>query len=89
MFFSFSSYNFFKQITKTFNPDLLANPIFRTFDIAIPVLTPLVNIDQLVSLIAGIPRGSIDNVVNAINEINNFLTTPQTTRVSRRIKYSN
>ena len=60
----------------------MANPIFKTFDIAIPILTPLVNIDQLVSLIAGIPRGSIDNVINAINEINNFLTTPQTTRVS-------
>lgn len=76
-------------MTKTFNPDLLNSPIFKTFDIAIPVLTPLVNIDQLVSLIAGIPRGSIDNVINAINEINNFLTTPQTTRVSEEMVCSN
>jgi hypothetical protein len=77
-----SSYNFAKQIIKTFNPDLLTQPIFRTLDIAIPILTPLVNIDQLVSLIAGIPRGTIDNVINSINEINNFLTTPTSTRVN-------
>lgn len=61
-------------------------PIFKTLDIAIPVLTPLVNIDQIVSLIAGIPRGSIDNIVNSINEINNFLTTPNPTRVNKRNK---
>jgi hypothetical protein len=43
-----------------------------------------VNIDQLVSLIAGIPRGTIDNIINSINEINNFLTTPSSTRVSKK-----
>ena len=84
MDFIFSSYNFAKQITRTFNPELLSQPIFQTLDIAIPILTPLVNIDQLVSLIAGIPRGTIDNIINSINEINNFLTTPTSTRVNRR-----
>ena len=69
-------------MTRTFNPSLLQAPIFNTLDIAIPVLTPLVNIDQLVSVIGGIPRGTIDNIVNNINQINNFLTTPATTRVN-------
>ena len=68
---------------RTFNPDLLSQPIFKTLDIAIPILTPLVNIDQLVSLIAGVPRGTIDNIINGINEVNNFLTTPAPTRVKR------
>ncbi len=81
--FNSSSYNFVKQITRIFNPNLLTQPIFKTLDIAIPILTPLVNIDQLVSLIAGIPRGTIDNIVNSINEINNFLTTPTSTRVNK------
>jgi hypothetical protein len=58
-------------------------PIFRTLDIAIPILTPLVNIDQIFSLLAGIPRGTIDNIVNSFNEINNFLTTPSPTRVNK------
>jgi hypothetical protein len=61
-------------------------PIFNTLDIAIPVLTPLVNLDQIVSLIAGIPRGTIDNIVNNINQINNFLTTPAPTKVTGIIK---
>jgi hypothetical protein len=68
-------------MTRTFNPNLLQTPIFNTLDIAIPVLTPLVNIDQLVSVIGGIPRGTIDNIVNNINQINDFLTTPATTKV--------
>jgi hypothetical protein len=59
-------------------------PIFKTLDIAIPILTPLVNIDQIVSVLAGIPRGTIDNIVNSFNEINNFLTTPATTRVNNK-----
>ncbi len=59
-------------------------PIFSSLDIAIPILTPLVNFDQLFSLISGIPRGTIDNIVNNINEINNFLTTPSPTKVSSR-----
>ncbi len=80
----YSSYNFVKQIIKTFNPNLLQMPIFKTLDIAIPVLTPLVNIDQIFSLLAGIPRGTIDNIVNSINEINNFLTTPAPTKVNNR-----
>jgi len=67
---------------KTFNPNLLDMPIFKTLDIAIPVLTPLVNIDQIVSVLAGIPRGTIDNIVNNFNEINNFLTTPAPTKVN-------
>jgi hypothetical protein len=71
-------------MTKTFNPNLLKMPIFNTFDIAIPILTPLVNFDQLVSLIAGIPRGTIDNIVNNVNQINNFLTTPSPTKVNSR-----
>jgi len=57
-------------------------PIFKTLDIAIPVLTPLVNIDQIFSLLAGTPRGTIDNIVNSINQINDFLTTPATTKVN-------
>ena len=68
---------------KTFNPDLLNMPIFKTFDIAIPVLTPLVNIDQIISVLAGIPRGTIDNIVNSFNQINNFLTTPAITKVNK------
>ena len=68
-------------MTRTFNPNLLKLPIFNTLDIAIPILTPLVNFDQLVSVIAGIPRGTIDNIVNSVNQINNFLTTPAPTRV--------
>ena len=71
-------------MTRTFNPNLLKQPIFNTLDIAVPVLTPLVNIDQIVSVLAGVPRGTIDNIVNNINQINNFLTTPAATRVSRR-----
>jgi hypothetical protein len=80
-YYYFSTYNFVKQMTKTFNPNLLKMPIFNTLDIAIPILTPLVNIDQLVSVIGGIPRGTIDNIINNINQINNFLTTPAPTRV--------
>ena len=75
-------------MTRTFNPDLLKMPIFNTFDIAIPILTPLVNFDQIVSLLAGIPRGTIDNIVNNFNEINNFLTTPTPTKVSSRSQVS-
>jgi hypothetical protein len=71
-------------MTRTFNPELLKMPIFNSLDIAIPILTPLVNFDQLFSLIAGIPRGTIDNIVNNVNEINNFLTTPAPTKVSSR-----
>jgi len=80
----YSTYNFFKQITRTFNPSILDAPIIRTFDIAIPILTPLVNIDQLVSLIGGVPRGTIENIVNQLNQLNNFLTTPEPTRVRIR-----
>ena len=80
----YSTYNFFKQITRTFNPSILEAPIIRTFDIAIPILTPLVNIDQLVSLIGGVPRGTIENIVNQLNQLNNFLTTPEPTRVRIR-----
>ena len=72
-------------MTRTFNPNLLKQPIFNTLDIAVPVLTPLVNVDQIVSVLAGVPRGTIDNIVNNINQINNFLTTPAATRVSRRV----
>ncbi|UJR36135.1 hypothetical protein I4U23_028869 [Adineta vaga] len=79
----YASYNFVKQMTRTFNPDLLKMPIFNTLDIAIPILTPLVNFDQLVSVIAGIPRGTIDNIVNNVNQINNFLTTPVPTKMMR------
>ncbi|CAF1365146.1 unnamed protein product [Adineta ricciae] len=79
----YASYNFVKQMTRTFNPNLLKLPIFNTLDIAIPILTPLVNFDQLVSVIAGIPRGTIDNIVNSVNQINNFLTTPAPTRLMR------
>ena len=71
-------------MTRTFNPNLLKQPIFNTLDIAVPVLTPLVNVDQIVSVLAGVPRGTIDNIVNNINQLNNFLTTPAATRVNRR-----
>ncbi|CAF3396951.1 unnamed protein product [Rotaria sp. Silwood1] len=79
----YASYNFVKKITKTFNPDLLKMPVFNTLDIVIPVLTPLFNLDQLVSVIAGVPRGTIDNIINNINIISNFLTTPAPTKIMR------
>ncbi|CAF0869889.1 unnamed protein product [Rotaria sordida] len=79
----YASYNFVKRITKTFNPNLLKTPIFNTLDIVIPVLTPLFNLDQFISLIAGVPRGTVDNVINNINIINNFLTTPAPTKIMR------
>jgi hypothetical protein len=67
---------------KTFNPNLLAMPVFRTLDIAIPVLTPLINFDQMLSLITGLPRGTVDHIVSNVNQINNFLTTPTPRRVN-------
>ncbi|CAF2400307.1 unnamed protein product [Rotaria sp. Silwood2] len=79
----YASYNFVKKITKTFNPNLLNTPIFNTLDIVIPVLTPLFNFDQLISLIAGVPRGTVDNFVNNFNIINSFLATPAPTKIMR------
>lgn len=81
-----SSYTFSKQIIKTFNPKLLELPAFRSLDIAIPILTPLVNFDQIFSLITGLPRGTIDNIIRNVNEVNNFLTTPSSQRV-RQISF--
>ncbi|CAF4498656.1 unnamed protein product [Rotaria socialis] len=79
----YASYNFIKKMTKTFNPDILKMPIFNTLDIVIPVLTPLFNFDQFISLISGAPRGTIDNIVNNINIINTFLSTPAPTKIMR------
>ena len=74
-------------MTKTFNPNLLQMPVFRTLDIAVPVLTPLVNFDQLISLMTGLPRGTVDNIVNNVHLVNNFLSTPGATKVSRTKKF--
>lgn len=71
-------------MTKTFNPDLLKMPIFSSLDIVIPVLTPLLNFDEIISAISGAPRGTIDSIINNINIINTFLTTPAPTRVKIR-----
>lgn len=71
-------------MTRTFNPNLLQMPIFRTLDIAVPVLTPLVNFDQLISLMTGLPRGTVDNIVNNVHLVNNFLSTPGATKVSEK-----
>ena len=57
-------------------------PVFNTLDIAIPVLTPFFNLDQLVSVIGGVPRGTVDNIMNYLNVINGVLTTPAPTRVN-------
>lgn len=82
----YRSYSFAKQMIKTFNPTLLKTPVFNTLDIAIPVLTPLVNFDQLLSLIAGIPRGTLDNIIDNVHQINNFLTTPAVSKVSEEFE---
>lgn len=88
IFVRFRSYHFAKQMTKTFNPNLLQMPIFRTLDIAIPVLTPLLNFDQLISLITGLPRGTIDNIVHNVDLVNNFLTTPGVSKVTSKFSFN-
>ncbi|CAF1591526.1 unnamed protein product, partial [Didymodactylos carnosus] len=71
-----ATYTFLKQMIETFNPNLVKGDIFNFLNTFIPIASPFFNIDNIISTFAGIPPGTIDNIVNNLNQLNNILTTP-------------